>query len=570
MGRGTARHKPSAVAASRANRMLRLQSAAFTSAGRTTICPPAKRLHAAMSRLTRALARAAIAAAAGAGCRQAPHAAGAADRRRRAADRPVGAARHADPRRRAGGGSAVSPAATLDVADDACTAEGGAAAASDFVAAKVSIVVGFLCTEAIEAALPILKDAGIPVITVGVRTDSLTDRKRQDRLAGLSGWRRAPTRKRNAVASMLIELWRQRTVRHRRRRHDLRPRACRDAALANPRRPALKPVFVDHVPAAARQPDRPGRAAAEGRRDACLRRRRPRRHRHHRPRRGRARLRLDLRRRRDACAPPPATCRCSRHADDRPAGMGRYRRRPRRSAAIRSQGAEPEGYALPAYAAVEIANAANADAEASGGKLLDSLAKGDFTTAIGTIKFDDKGDLSQSPYRLFRFDGTRFVAAECHDVPRRAAQPDHRRRRPARRQRRRRALKSGVTVVVCDEPAVAGVQVLGGAPGTRETDLLEPHNSVEAVNAIVLSGGSAFGLDAASGVQAALREKGHRLRGRRPPHADRAGGDPVRPAQWRRQGLGPLSALSRARLRGGRRPPPPISRSAPSAPAPAR
>lgn len=68
-------------------------------------------------------------------------------------------------------------------------------------------------------------------------------------------------------------------------------------------------------------------------------------------------------------------------------------------------------------------------------------------------------------------------------------------------------LKSGVTVVRCDMPAVAGVQVLGGAPGTRETDLLEPHNTVDAVNAIVLSGGSAFGLDAASGVQAALREK---------------------------------------------------------------
>ncbi|WP_011580626.1 MULTISPECIES: P1 family peptidase [Chelativorans] len=69
-------------------------------------------------------------------------------------------------------------------------------------------------------------------------------------------------------------------------------------------------------------------------------------------------------------------------------------------------------------------------------------------------------------------------------------------------------LKSGVTVVVCEEPAVAGVQVLGGAPGTRETDLLEPHNLVERINAIVLSGGSAFGLDAASGVQAALREMG--------------------------------------------------------------
>ncbi|MDN2567868.1 P1 family peptidase [Aquibium sp. A9E412] len=80
-------------------------------------------------------------------------------------------------------------------------------------------------------------------------------------------------------------------------------------------------------------------------------------------------------------------------------------------------------------------------------------------------------------------------------------------------------LKSGVTVLVCEEPAVAGVQVLGGAPGTRETDLLEPHNAVERVNALVLSGGSAFGLDAASGVQAALREvgAGFAVRGHRVP-----------------------------------------------------
>jgi len=69
-------------------------------------------------------------------------------------------------------------------------------------------------------------------------------------------------------------------------------------------------------------------------------------------------------------------------------------------------------------------------------------------------------------------------------------------------------LKSGVTAVICEQPAVASVMVLGGAPGTRETDLLEPHNTVETINALVLSGGSAFGLDAASGVQAALREKG--------------------------------------------------------------
>jgi L-aminopeptidase/D-esterase-like protein len=73
-------------------------------------------------------------------------------------------------------------------------------------------------------------------------------------------------------------------------------------------------------------------------------------------------------------------------------------------------------------------------------------------------------------------------------------------------------LKSGVSVVLCEEPAVAGIQVLGGAPGTRETDMLEAHNMAEAVDAIVLSGGSAFGLDAASGVQAALREQGRGFR----------------------------------------------------------
>ncbi|MEJ0016532.1 MAG: P1 family peptidase [Acetobacteraceae bacterium] len=67
-------------------------------------------------------------------------------------------------------------------------------------------------------------------------------------------------------------------------------------------------------------------------------------------------------------------------------------------------------------------------------------------------------------------------------------------------------LGSGVTAILFDPPAVASVAVLGGAPGGRDTDLLAPHNTVQAVDAIVLSGGSAFGLDAAGGVQAWLRE----------------------------------------------------------------
>jgi len=69
-------------------------------------------------------------------------------------------------------------------------------------------------------------------------------------------------------------------------------------------------------------------------------------------------------------------------------------------------------------------------------------------------------------------------------------------------------LRSGVSVVTADQPFVAAVDVRGGAPGTRETDLLEPDKLVQAVDAIVLSGGSAFGLDAASGVADGLRAGG--------------------------------------------------------------
>src|SRR6266702_4168504 len=65
---------------------------------------------------------------------------------------------------------------------------------------------------------------------------------------------------------------------------------------------------------------------------------------------------------------------------------------------------------------------------------------------------------------------------------------------------------TGCTVILCDTPAVGGVDVRGGAPATRETDLLHPVNIVEEVHAIVLAGGSAYGLDAASGVMRYLEE----------------------------------------------------------------
>lgn len=67
---------------------------------------------------------------------------------------------------------------------------------------------------------------------------------------------------------------------------------------------------------------------------------------------------------------------------------------------------------------------------------------------------------------------------------------------------------TGVTVVICEQGAAAGVDVRGGAPGTRETDLLNPVNLVQKINAVVLAGGSAFGLDAAAGVMEYLEERG--------------------------------------------------------------
>lgn len=69
-------------------------------------------------------------------------------------------------------------------------------------------------------------------------------------------------------------------------------------------------------------------------------------------------------------------------------------------------------------------------------------------------------------------------------------------------------IKTGATVLVGERPFVAAVHVMGGAPGTRETDLLAPDRIVQEVDALVLSGGSAFGLDAASGVSDGLRAMG--------------------------------------------------------------
>ena len=71
------------------------------------------------------------------------------------------------------------------------------------------------------------------------------------------------------------------------------------------------------------------------------------------------------------------------------------------------------------------------------------------------------------------------------------------------------ALASGVTAILFDRPAIASVDIRGGGPGTRDSSLLDPVNTVDAIHGIALSGGSAFGIEAGGGVQAWLAEQGH-------------------------------------------------------------
>ena len=68
--------------------------------------------------------------------------------------------------------------------------------------------------------------------------------------------------------------------------------------------------------------------------------------------------------------------------------------------------------------------------------------------------------------------------------------------------------QTGCTVILPEKPVIAGIDVRGAAPGTRETELLAPHRTVQEIHAIVLTGGSAFGLDSAGGVVKFLEEKG--------------------------------------------------------------
>lgn len=295
------------------------------------------------------------------------------------------------------------------VIDDKCTAEGGAAAAAQFVSAKVDVVVGFLCTEAIEAAMPILKQAGIPVITPGVRSEALTDRRAR------TGWpvfRLGPRgdAERDAAGTILSRLWRNASFAV---VDDgtIYGREIAEAVRVAAQQAALKPVFTDTFrPELDNQVGLVGRLRKAGAdavfvggdgRDVAIMARDA-------AKLGSAMVFAGGEALRAAASDVPYA------TDTLMIAMPEWADVADRKALDLFSVAKvlPEGYALPAFAAVEIADAARKASESGGKPLATTLSGTAFATSIGPITFDAKGDLAQNPYRAFRFDGTRFMPLE--------------------------------------------------------------------------------------------------------------------------------------------------------------
>lgn len=293
--------------------------------------------------------------------------------------------------------------AALVVKDTGCSAVGGAVAANALIAEGVDLVTGFVCIEAIEAALPVLSGAGIPVIVTGVRVDALTDRRDK------TGWpvfRLAPRAdaEAQAVAHILTRAWRSElfaiiddgTIYGRELAESLRVAA----ELAG-----LDPVFIDTF-----RPQLPNQIALAGRlrkagathvfaggdrADIALL--------------GQAAAELGyplqiaggeaLRAARDEADLVAGTLMIGPPdwADIADPGV---------VAALRRAGTEPDGYVLPAYAAVEVALAARRTAGDT--PVADVLAATRFETALGAVRFNDIGDWAGTRYRLFRYDGQTF------------------------------------------------------------------------------------------------------------------------------------------------------------------
>lgn len=301
--------------------------------------------------------------------------------------------------------AAASDGSTIEVVDTQCSAEGGSTAAEFFVVAEVEAVAGFLCIEAIEAAMPILSRAGIPVITTGVRVASLTDRR--DR-TGWPVYRLAPRADAElaAVSRILTDLWRGElfaiiddgTIYGRELAEGFRLAA---------EQAGLKPVFTDTFrPQLENQIALAGRLRKSGathvfaggdRSDLAIL--------------GRDARQLGY----DLVIAGGEALRAAPDAVDLVPGTlmvapAEWTETAERTVldALGSREVLPGGYVLPTYAAVEIALQASKRKADGVSSITAALSQDTFRTAIGAVRFDDKGDWVGDHYRLYRYDGSAF------------------------------------------------------------------------------------------------------------------------------------------------------------------
>ncbi|MFN4274367.1 MAG: branched-chain amino acid ABC transporter substrate-binding protein [Aliihoeflea sp.] len=305
-------------------------------------------------------------------------------------------------------GAAAAQAATgaeLVLVHDGCSRESGENAARRFVERAVAAVVGFMCTESAEAALPALAEAGIPVISPVIRTVSLTDRRER---TGFPFFRLAPRgdAEQAAVSRILLERWRPHlfaliddgTIYGRELIESFRL----EAETAG-----LSAVFVDtYRPQMENQIGLIGRLRRSGAthalvggdlEDIAI------------MARDAAELGYDI---------VLAGGEALRAAEGEvPLSEGilmiappqwHERAAPAVLEGLREAEIEPDGYVLPAHAAVEIAVIAAAAAEDTGRPVEDILLERGFPTVIGTLSFDARGDLEGLDFRLYRHDGETF------------------------------------------------------------------------------------------------------------------------------------------------------------------
>lgn len=303
----------------------------------------------------------------------------------------------------------ASSGVELVIVDDACSAASGEAAALRFIEREAAVAVGFACTESVEAALPALTQAGIPVISPVIRTVSLTDRRER---TGFPFFRLAPRgdAEHAAIARILIPRWRENlfaliddgTIYGRELVESFRLEA---------ENAGLEAVFVDTFrPQMENQVALVGRLARSGAthvlvggdlEDVAVMARDAAEMGHDLLFAGGEALRaalgeVPLSEGVLMVAPPEWPERAADATID----------------ALRQAGIEPDGYVLPTHAAMEIAVIAAAAAEDGGEPIEDVLFARPFPTVVGPVSFDAQGDLTGFDFRLYRHDGRRFLPAE--------------------------------------------------------------------------------------------------------------------------------------------------------------